>query len=476
MDAAMTQEFKTALENNAKVMADLQASITDAQAARREHTAEEKERLEKWEKALMDVSDRTDQLRKDYGSLSVANNVTDRTKKDWAGLCAQFNDRNGLTAANKAARGAKTIPLDEFTVLQEGLTIIMERRMAKIAVPAEAYLKDRLGNDKFELFDKLRREHDFILQSGVDADGGYLLPEAQAQSIMDEVDVQSNIGAHVTRWHTQMPKVELPAFGYGGTVGYVQENVRPADRPTPKFGTIDCEVHKIYYSGRITEEMLADSIPDIVAYLLKTISRKIANFREEQLLLGTGDTNHAFNGLIQTSTKTTTARTQKHTNDENFRKFYVVKTGGDSKFPHEVEDADKSATYRWLHDDFTNMRDEYLRGAAFYCNRKTRSKLVQIQDDDGRFLVQPDGRAGMSHQLLGYPIRTSDYWPDYNTDGAYGMAFGQMESALWHVIRSGLRMLREDITQPDNVHFYLRCREGCQAVEGASLNFAQFGD
>ena len=450
-------------------------------------TQEHNERLEK---ALETQAAEVAQMRKDREGLSLRDEIAAQFRTDLPGVVEEFNLRHGRNCGGRPDLPEK-FSVEEFCAIQQALRHLS--RFSFLRVPpatAElrfAALKDAMSADQWPVLEAVMQKSKrlaFLFEEGNNANGGHLLEEAQARSIWTEASIQSDLmmHIHVMGVNTLNTEVLIPAYG-GGANQWLGEGEKFTVQDTPTFANKQVKVHKNATLFEATIEALEDAIVNLEQFGLSYFSRKVGEAIEKAILQGTGDANHQPVGLIAGSTKTNTARAQTHVEDANWNRFYAAKSGVDSGFAGDAVAAeggnpavaaDPVKTVDWLMN-FMNMRRAYKRNAKWFCNRATWVKLCQLRDGDGRYLLQHDFREAMPDRLLGKPIITSDWWPDYNADGAFGLAFGDMSAAYTMLRRTEMRLVRDMWTKADEdkVRFSLRCRLGGTPLIGPAMHFMQ---
>lgn len=105
------------------------------------------------------------------------------------------------------------------------------------------------------------------------------------------------------------------------------------------------------------------------------------------------------------------------------------------------------------------LKAEYLPGASFLMTRAMRNKLRKLKDDDGRFYYQPSLSEAVPDRLMGYPVRLAEDMPALAAD-VPGILFGDFREGYTVVDRVGLSLIRDQITRPGFVRWYVRKRLG----------------
>lgn len=239
---------------------------------------------------------------------------------------------------------------------------------------------------------------------------------------------------------------------------------------TAQFTTVTIKPHKIIAQWEITEEIEADAIIDLPSFMAGYLGREMGQREANGFINGTGDTNNQPTGLLRA---TTTTDKEGTTLDENPFTFHAIKTGANGDFIADTT-TEKGMAARKLMEIVTSLKNGYTAGAKWYCNRPTLARLMRITDPDGSYILIPDFRSGFNMNILGHPVVTMDYFPNYNVTNALGMVFGNMMRAYCIVDRSGYTHLRDPYTKKSRIVHYVRKRVGGKPIEGASMRFIQF--
>jgi HK97 family phage major capsid protein len=102
--------------------------------------------------------------------------------------------------------------------------------------------------------------------------------------------------------------------------------------------------------------------------------------------------------------------------------------------------------------DFVNMvaalDPAYQQNAVWTMNLATQGAVASILDSNGRPLFQPfntSGQSGFTGTILGFPVRTNVYLPNYASVGATAVQFGDYEQAYTlREVEPGIQFKRTD--------------------------------
>lgn len=224
-----------------------------------------------------------------------------------------------------------------------------------------------------------------VLQEGVDADGGYLVPEEYDRRLIDvleEENIMRSLGTKITT--SGLHKINIaatkPAASWieeGGALTFGDAT----------FSQIFLDAYKLHVAIKVTEELLYDNAFNLESYIITQFGKALANAEEDAFLNGDGTGKPL--GLF-------------------------AETGGGT-----VAD---TLTASVKSDDLISLvyalKRPYRRKASFILNDQTLASLRKLKDNNGAYIWQPSYQAGEPDRLLGYTVHTSAYAP------ADAIAFG----------------------------------------------------
>ena len=231
-----------------------------------------------------------------------------------------------------------------------------------------------------------------VLSEGVDANGGYLVPEEYDHrliDILDEENVMRKLGTRITTSgeHKINIAATKPAAAWieeGGALTFGDAT----------FDQIILDAHKLHVAIKVTEELLYDNAFNLENYIMQQFGKALANAEEDAFINGTG-TGQPL-GIL-------------------------AATGG-----ADVGVTAKSATAITadeLIDLIYSLKRPYRKSAAFLLNDQTLAAIRKLNDNYGQYLWQPSLQAGEPDRILGYAAYTSPYFPAVAA-GKAAVAFG----------------------------------------------------
>jgi HK97 family phage major capsid protein len=215
-----------------------------------------------------------------------------------------------------------------------------------------------------------------ILQEGVDADGGYLVPVEFDRNLVQSL-ADANIMRGLANVITTAAPRKIPMVNQESTATWVPENGEIPESDV-KFGQKTIDAFKLTNLVRVSQELLSDSMFDLPSFLTRKFARALGAAEEEAFIKGDG--NGKPTGMF-------------------------LATGG-----ADIGVTAASSTAITF-DDVINLvyslRVPYRRNAGFIANDVTVGALRKLKDTNGQFLWQPSLQAGQPDRLFGYPIYTS---------------------------------------------------------------------
>ena len=219
-----------------------------------------------------------------------------------------------------------------------------------------------------------------ILQEGVDADGGYLVPEEYDRRLIDtlsEENIMRRLATIITTSgeHKSNIAATKPAASWieeGGALTFGDAT----------FSQILLDAHKLHVAIKVTEELLYDNAFDLEGYILDQFGKALGNAEEDAFLNGDGTGKPL--GLFAATGGGTVAGTLTAAikSDDMLDLVYALKR-------------------------------PYRKKASFIMNDKTLSSLRKLKDNNGAYIWQPSYQAGEPDRVLGYAVHTSAYAPEY---------------------------------------------------------------
>ena len=327
------------------------------------------------------------------------NELREARNKAWQGAKAfveSKRDKDGLLSAEDAAAyadmekkikdySAEIGRMEQMEAMENELNKPVNTPIVAKPMTADSKTKPKTGraSDEYRegMLKALRsnfKQVSNILQEGVDADGGYLVPEEYDHRLIDvltEENIMCSLGHIITTSgeHKINIAATKPAAAWieeGGALTFGDAT----------FSQILLDAHKLHVAIKVTEELLYDNAFGLENYIITQFGKALANAEEDAFLNGDGSGKPT--GLFAATGGGTVAGTLSTAikSDDMLDLVYALKR-------------------------------PYRKNASFIMNDKTLAQLRKLKDNNGAYIWQPSYQQGEPDRLLGYSVRTSAYAP-----------------------------------------------------------------
>ena len=254
------------------------------------------------------------------------------------------------------------------------------------------------------------------LETGVDSDGGFLVPEEYEREI---IRLQTNIDpmrmladVRLSRSFTNIPvqtnKASFAFIGENGTY----------PRTNPKFGRVSLSAHKVGGFILASDEILTDPDADVAGFIASEGSQAAVDVEAPTWYVGTGAA-------------------------EPLGLFNTTSVGGLSVVEHTgAVSATATITADDLLDTVHTLPVIRRPRSGWLLADATLKAVRKLKAHDNQYIWQPGITAGQPDRLLGYPVYTSDYAPAMAVS-TRSIAFGDFKAYRIHD-RLGMEIKRYD--------------------------------
>lgn len=215
------------------------------------------------------------------------------------------------------------------------------------------------------------------LQEGVDADGGYLVPEEYDSRLID-VLTEENIMRKLAHKITTSGEHKINIAATKPAAAWIEEG-GALSFGDATFDQILLDAHKLHVAIKVTEELLYDNAFGLENYIIDQFGKALANAEEDAFLNGTG-VGQPLGLFAETGGGTAAISTAALTADDVIKLVYALKR-------------------------------PYRKSAKFIMNDQTIAAIRQLKDNNGAYMWQPSLVAGEPDKFLGYEVYTSPFCP-----------------------------------------------------------------
>ena len=269
------------------------------------------------------------------------------------------------------------------------------------------------------------------LQEGTDSEGGYLVPDEFERTLVEALEEENVFRtlAHVIK--TSSGDRKIPVVASKGSASWVDEE-GAYQESDDAFSQVSIGAYKLGTMIKVSEELLADSVFDLEAYISKEFARRIGAREEESF----------FNG------------------DGKGKPLGILAATGGAEVGVTAASA-TAITADEVIDLFYSLKAPYRKNAVWLLNDATVKQIRKLKDSTGQYLWQPSLVAGTPDTILGRPVKTSAFMPTAAA-GAKTIAFGDFKY-YWIADRQGrtFKKLSELFAATGQIGFM-----GTQRVDG----------
>lgn len=297
------------------------------------------------------------------------------------------------------------------------------------------------------------------MRVGSDPDGGFTVtPEMDATIARFAQDVSPM--RRLCRVVTTDAGAWEKLFSRGGTAsGWVGETQARPTKAGSQMAKITIPTHEIYAFPETTRTLLDDSSFDIEVFVREEIVEEFDDQESDAFINGDGVMKPK--GIMSYDTSTDGDATRA------FGTIQYFATGSASGFPALsgiAGSSDPDALYNAVY----GLQSRYRQRAAWQMNSATAGVIRKMKDGDGRPLWADSLAAGQPATLLGCPVEINEDFDDIGSD-AFPIAFADWERAYTIVDRTGITMLRDELTNKPYVGFYTTKRVGGGLIDSRAI-------
>lgn len=289
------------------------------------------------------------------------------------------------------------------------------------------------------------------INTGVDADGGFAVPEE-----LDRALIELAHDMVVMRQECNVMTVGTPDYKKlvnlgGAQSGWVGETAARPETGTPTLKELVAVFGEIYANPQATQRSLDDMFFNVESWLNSEVSQEFSD--QEESAFTNGDGSNKPKGLWTYPTATTADASRAFGTLQHFVTGTVGAVSGDD-----------------LLQLIYGLRKPYRANAKFMMNNNSLFAVRKLKDSNGDYLWQPGLQLGQPSTVLGYGIAENEQVAEIAAD-ALPIAFGDFKKTYTILDRIGTRILRDPYTNKPYVGFYTTKRVGSMMTNSQSLKF-----
>lgn len=280
------------------------------------------------------------------------------------------------------------------------------------------------------------------VNTGTNSAGGYGIPQELSQTIGRLAQDRSPIRQIARVIQGSVAYEELfDVNGYG--TEWVGEGGNRSKTDTPDLTRVAPTYGSIVAKPRVTFESLDDLFFDVESWLADAAAREIAIAEGKAFISGNG-TNKPTGFLA--GTPVATADGARAFGTLQYRATGVANALSANPFDDLIR-----LTY--------GTKAQYRSNANFVLNSNTMAEYATVKDDNGQYLLQRAVSEGARDRLAGYSAVIAEDMPDIAAD-ALPVAFGDFNEGYLISDIHGMRIIRDNVTDPGFVNFIVTKRLG----------------
>lgn len=275
------------------------------------------------------------------------------------------------------------------------------------------------------------------------ASGGYALPEVIERVIArigrDISPIRQIATVRTVGTPDYKELVDINGAGFewvGETDARKQTDTPDLFEVAPTFGMASAK-------PQAAEESLDDLFFDVEGWLVDSASEAIAQGEGAAFVAGNGTKKPT--GFLAGPAPLATADSARA-----FGTLQFIASGAAGAMPANPD---------VLIDLVYSLRARYRANARWVTSRLVLAALRKYKSTDGQYLWQPALAAGQPSLFMGYPVAEMEDMPAVAAN-SFPLAFGDFKEGYLIADRVGMRVTRDEITQPGFVKFYIRRRVG----------------
>lgn len=353
----------------------------------------------------------------------------------------QAEAQDALQRENKAALDKALADYDsKFDKFARQLESVEAAIKTAAVLPGGA--ADDSKRKAFEAFIRRGEVRDELV-AGTDANGGYLVPEAQATEIIKLASKGNPMRELATVKTISGDSYPFLVRSTNAGASWTTETGTRSATGTPTYAERRITPFEIYANPPISQQLLEDAAFDAEAEVNDAVAEEIRNQENDKFFNGTGSSE--IQGILAGTTVDDASWVDGKTG-------IITAAGATAVTGDELIDLQDA-----LHDD-------YQANATWLMNKKTFTAIRKLKQGtngaDKYLLWTPEIIGGrLTNTLMGAPVRKCSAMPAMAAS-SLAVVYGDIRAAYVIVDRVGLSIMRDPYTNKPYVNFYTRKRTG----------------
>ncbi len=290
---------------------------------------------------------------------------------------------------------------------------------------------------------------------GSNAGGGYALPK----EISNQIE-QFELKFSPVRRLVKVVQVGTTDYHEllnlrGTTSGWVGETGTRSASNTPQLRDIVPTFGELYAYPQVSEWSLDDLQFNVENWLSMNVADEFAY--QEGVAVISGNGTNKPTGMTNTTPVTSTDAASPVRAAAAYQ--YIASVAS----PFAV-------TADSLIDVVYALNSAYRNGSVYVMNSATIGAVRKLKDTTNQYLWQPSVQAGQPNLLNGYPVETWESLSDIGS-AVFPAAFGNFQRGYVLADKVGMRITRDNVTNPGYIRFYVRRRTGGIVLNNDAIKF-----
>lgn len=258
-------------------------------------------------------------------------------------------------------------------------------------------------------------EQKALLRTDSAISGGYLVTTEMDNQIIKKITEIDGIRAISRVRSINSKSIEMPIRSTIPVATYEGE-ADSGDDSQSTYENVTVTPYRQTFTTPITQDMLQDAAFNMEAELISDANEAFAFGEGNGFVVGTGAKQPE--GFLTNATIAAAFRASSASND--ITASDVILLTGDLKVGYNP---------------------------VYVMNRRTLAYLRSLRDSNGQFLWDPGMNGGVALTLNGFQYVLANSMPDHNVSNALSVAFGDFRRGYTIVDRTGMSIVRDDVTQ-----------------------------